>query len=102
MWDADVVRRAREGEYGRVTASLFKGGVPVGRYLIRSRVYYRCSECVGTFEGARLLVDDGMGGELAYLVAPGPCPSCGLELDLEDLVSEADIIERCLSKERDR
>jgi rubrerythrin len=87
MRDADVVRRAREGDYGRAMATLFKDGVPEGWYLIRSRVYYRCPECDVTVEGARLLVDDGSDGELAYLVAPGPCPSCGLVPDLEDLMA---------------
>ena len=99
--DADVVRRAREGEYGRAMATLFRDGVPDGWHLIRSRVYYRCHACDVTLEGARLLVDDGSDGELACLVAPGACPSCGMEPDLEDLMSEAEIIERCLSRESD-
>ena len=99
--EPSVISRAGEGAYGEAMARLLQDGVPDGWSVFRSQIYWLCPECDATFEGTELSVNDRGEGKLIYRAAPGTCPACGWELVDETPMSEADISDRCMSRQRD-
>ena len=97
-----VVEAARSGELGPAMGTLLADGIPEGWTLFDGNAFYLCPNCGEVVPGGTVRIDDGSGNWLVFHVEPGPCASCGGELEFWDdkiPLTQHELVDRCVEVE---